>query len=474
MKGQNYAAISEHAHLDGVYPFPAVMQTRTIETNGTSIHVRVGGNGPEVVMLHGFGTTGDMWGHLASALIEDHMIVVPDLRGLGLSSKPDGGYDKKNQAADVLGVMDALGVRSAELVTHDIGIMVGFALAASHPERVNRWVAIDAPLPGVGPWDQIRLDPAMWHFGFGGKDMERLVAGRERIYLDRFWNELSRDPKRFDEAKRQHYAALYARPGAMRASFAQFRAFSQDATDNRTFSAQGKLQMPVLALGGEATFGPLIGAVIRGVAENVEDVTIPDCGHWITEEQPAETTKLIVDFLHRRNAESHVKPHADDATAMQQLPTASAEQRLKELGIKLPAPPDPFGTYAEAVQTGNLLFLTGMLPTEARAAKFVGRLGAEVNVEAGRAAARLAALNGLAVARQHLGSLDKVTRVVRLGVHMATSGDFREQPKLADAASELLQDVFGKDKNPCRLVYGVASLPLGTPVELEIIFEVAG
>jgi enamine deaminase RidA (YjgF/YER057c/UK114 family) len=156
------------------------------------------------------------------------------------------------------------------------------------------------------------------------------------------------------------------------------------------------------------------------------------------------------------------------------LPTASAEQRLKELGIKLPAPPDPFGTYAEAVQTGNLLFLTGMLPTEARAAKFVGRLGAEVNVEAGRAAARLAALNGLAVARQHLGSLDKVTRVVRLGVHMATSGDFREQPKLADAASELLQDVFGKDKNPCRLVYGVASLPLGTPVELEIIFEVAG
>jgi len=153
-------------------------------------------------------------------------------------------------------------------------------------------------------------------------------------------------------------------------------------------------------------------------------------------------------------------------------PSASAEQRLKNLGIELPAPPEPFGTYVEAVQTGNLLFLTGMLPTEGRAAKFVGRIGAELDVETGRKAAHLAALNALAVARKHLGSLDKVTRIVRLGVSMATSGDVRDQPKVADAASDLLQDVFGKEKNPCRLVYGVASLPLGTPVELEIIFEV--
>ena len=152
---------------------------------------------------------------------------------------------------------------------------------------------------------------------------------------------------------------------------------------------------------------------------------------------------------------------------------ASAEQRLKDLGIELPAPPEPFGTYVEAVQTGNLLFLTGMLPTEGRVAKFVGRIGAELDVEAGRKAARLAALNVLAVARKHLGSLDKVTRIVRLGVSMATSGDVRDQPKVADAASELLEDVFGKEKSLCRLVYGVASLPLGTPVELEIIFEVA-
>jgi enamine deaminase RidA (YjgF/YER057c/UK114 family) len=153
---------------------------------------------------------------------------------------------------------------------------------------------------------------------------------------------------------------------------------------------------------------------------------------------------------------------------------ASAEQRLKELGLKLPAPPEPFGTYVEAVQTGNLLFLTGMLPTEGHEAKFTGRVGAELDVEAGRTAAHLAALNVLAVARRHLGSLDKVTRIVRLGVSVATYGDVRDQPKVADAASELLQDVFGKDRSPCRLVYGVASLPLGAPVELEVIFEVSG
>jgi len=164
---------------------------------------------------------------------------------------------------------------------------------------------------------------------------------------------------------------------------------------------------------------------------------------------------------------------ATQTTTPESSRPASAEQRLKELGLQLPAPPQPFGIYAEAVQTGDLLFLTGMLPTEGRSAKFIGRVGAELDVEAGRKAAHLAALNVLAVARQHLGSLDKVTRIVRLGVYVATSGDVRDQPRIADAASELLQDVFGKEKNPSRLVYGVESLPLGTPVELEIVFEVA-
>jgi len=154
-------------------------------------------------------------------------------------------------------------------------------------------------------------------------------------------------------------------------------------------------------------------------------------------------------------------------------PTPSAEQRLRDLGIQLPSPPQPFGTYAEAVRTGNLLFLSGMLPTEGHTAKFIGRVGSEFDVQTGRQAARLAALNGLAVAREYLGSLDRIIRIVRLGVSLATTDDCREHPKVADGASDLLQDVFGKDRNPTRLITGVASLPLGTPVALELIFEVA-
>ena len=150
-----------------------------------------------------------------------------------------------------------------------------------------------------------------------------------------------------------------------------------------------------------------------------------------------------------------------------------AERRLIELGITLPTPPEPFGAYVEAVQTGNLLFLSGMLPTEGRVAKFVGRVNGELDVEDAQKAARLAALNAVAVAKKYLGSLNKITRVVRLGVSIATVGDVRDQPKVADAASELLQDIFGKEKSPCRLVYGVASLTLGTPVEIEAIFEVS-
>jgi enamine deaminase RidA (YjgF/YER057c/UK114 family) len=168
----------------------------------------------------------------------------------------------------------------------------------------------------------------------------------------------------------------------------------------------------------------------------------------------------------------HEHLSAQAANVKGALPT-SADQRLKELGITLPAPPEPFGAYVEAVQTGSLLFLSGMLPTEGRTAKFIGRIGAELDIETGCEAARLAALNVLAVAREYLGSLNKVTRVVRLGLSVATSGDVRYQPNIADAASELLQEVFGKERSPCRLVYGVASLPLGAPVELEAIFEVS-
>jgi pimeloyl-ACP methyl ester carboxylesterase len=277
--------------------FPTTFEIREIETNGVTIHTRVGGRGRAIVMLHGFGTTGDMWIPMASVLAADHTVIVPDLRGLGLSSKPSGGYDKKTQSQDVGGVMDALRVSRADFVTHDIGNMVGYAFAATSSDRVTRFIPIDAPLPGVGPWEQIVQDPRMWQFGFGGPDMERLVAGRERIYLDRFWNEFSLHPERIDEAKRQHYAALYAMPGAIRAGFAQFAAFGRDALDSKTYLAKGKLAVPVLAIGGEAAFGTMMATVMRVAATDVQEAIVPDSGHWIMEENPAATTTLVADFL---------------------------------------------------------------------------------------------------------------------------------------------------------------------------------
>jgi pimeloyl-ACP methyl ester carboxylesterase len=155
-------------------------------------------------MLHGFADTGDMWAPLAAALAPERTVVVPDLRGMGLSSHPEGGYDKKTQGGDVVRVLDTLGIGTADIVAHDLGTMVGYAFAAQYSDHVVRLVVMDAPLPGIGPWDEITRSPLLWHFNFWGPDVERLVKGRERIYLDRFWNELSADPKSIDEATRQH------------------------------------------------------------------------------------------------------------------------------------------------------------------------------------------------------------------------------------------------------------------------------
>src|SRR3979490_2935510 len=212
------------------------VRTEMIKTDGATIYVRVGGKGPAVVMLHGFGDPGDMWAPLANALIKDHTVIVPDLRGMGLSSYPNVGYDKKTQGVDIATIMDKLNVQKADLVTHDIGNMVGYALAAQYPDRITKWAIIDAPLPGIGPWDEILKSPMLWHFNFHGPDVDRLVKGRERIYLDRFYNELSANPKAIDETTRNHYAELYARPGNMHYAFEQFAAFSQDARDNRSFA----------------------------------------------------------------------------------------------------------------------------------------------------------------------------------------------------------------------------------------------
>jgi pimeloyl-ACP methyl ester carboxylesterase len=280
-----------------VEPFPPAFKNEIIATNGTKLYERIGGKGPAVVLLHGYGETGDMWAPLAAKLARDHTVIVPDLRGMGLSEHPTGGYDKKTQGQDIAGMLDALKVDKVDLVTHDIGNMVGYAFAAQHPDRVSKFVLIDAPLPGVGPWDDIIRNHALWHFSFYGPDAERLVKGRERIYLDRFWNEFSADPKNFDEESREHYAALYARPGAMHAGFEQFKAFDQDAADNKAFVAAGRLTMPILAVGGEKSFGPTMAAVMRAAATNVTEGLVPNSGHWVMEENPSAAIKLVADFL---------------------------------------------------------------------------------------------------------------------------------------------------------------------------------
>ena len=261
--------------------FPAGFRIERIMIDGASMYVRVGGKGPAIVMLHGFGDTGDMWAPMAAALVKGHTIIVPDLRGMGLSTHPEGGYDKKSQGAGIAKIMDALKVDKAD--------------------RITKWAIIDAPIPGIGPWDDILKSPLLWHFNFRGPDVDRLVKGRERIYLDRFYNELSANPKAIDEATRNHYAKLYARPGNMHYAFEQFATFNtKDAVDNKAFQAKGKLPMPILALGADHSFGETQALVMREVGSNVEGSIIANSGHWIMEEQPALTVKLVSAFIDKK------------------------------------------------------------------------------------------------------------------------------------------------------------------------------
>jgi pimeloyl-ACP methyl ester carboxylesterase len=283
-----------------VRDYPAGFRTERITTNGATLSVRIGGKGPAVVLIHGYGESGDMWEPLAAKLMADRTVIVPDLRGMGLSDHVESGFDKKTQGDDISGVLDTLKIDQVDVVAHDIGNMVAYAFTAQTPGRVGKLVLMDAPIPGIGPWDEILKNPLLWHFRFGGPDMERLVKGRERIYLDRFWNEFSADPRRFDEASRRHYARLYARPGAMRAGFAQFHAFDQDAVDNKVYLARGPLTMPVLAIGGEKSFGATMAVVMRAAASDVTEGIVPGSGHWIMEENPDATVKLVRAFLDAR------------------------------------------------------------------------------------------------------------------------------------------------------------------------------
>jgi pimeloyl-ACP methyl ester carboxylesterase len=283
------------------WTWPSAFHDQQMAVSGGTQYVRLGGGGPAVLLLHGFGDTGDMWVPLAEILVKDHTVIVPDLRGMGLSSHQDGGYEKTAQARDLAGILDKLEVQNVALVTHDIGNMVGYTLAARYPARVTRWVVMDAPLPGIGHWDDQLKNPKVWHFNFRGPDVERLVAGRERILLDRFYNELSATPASIDEETRDHYAALYARPGAIHDAFSgQFAAFAQDAIDNQTLVGKGKLKLPVLAIGGDHSYGDHLATEIGFAAANVRAAVIGNSGHWIMEEQPQQAIAFIVAFLEEK------------------------------------------------------------------------------------------------------------------------------------------------------------------------------
>jgi pimeloyl-ACP methyl ester carboxylesterase len=276
---------------------PSVFKAQMVHSPaGAQIYVRSAGHGPVAVLIHGYAETSDSWARLATELVKHYTVIVPDLRGIGRSSRPEGGYDKKTQAADIRAVVTTLGYDRTFVVSHDIGIMVAYAYASLYPDKVERLVVMDAPIPGIAPWDELVRDPRLWHFSFWGRDEERLVAGRERIYLDRIWNDFSASSSQPDEATRAFYAAQYAQPGAMRSGFAHFKAFSQDVADNKVFQ-RTKLTMPVLAVGGEKSFGAMEAVVMRNVATHVQEAVVPGSGHWLMEENPTYTVNLIRDFL---------------------------------------------------------------------------------------------------------------------------------------------------------------------------------
>ena len=275
---------------------------RFASVNGITMHYLIAGKGEPVILLHGYAENSHMWRPLMVELAKTHTAIAPDLRGFGRSSKPATGYDKKTMAQDVHALAQSLGLQHEVVVGHDIGLMVAYAYAAQYPNEVDRIALMDAFLPGVGDWTTVWLLRDLWHFHFYGETPLKLVAGRERIYFEHFWNDFAADPKHsVPEVDRRFYARSYAQPGAMRAGFEVFRNFEQDAKDFAQF-AQTKLSIPMLVLTGEKASGEFLIGQAKLVDTNVDGVVIKGKGHWLMEEAPQQVIPQLIAFIKKSSA----------------------------------------------------------------------------------------------------------------------------------------------------------------------------
>ena len=275
---------------------PAGFKKETVKIDGMNFNVYRGGTGETLVLLHGYAQSALMWHKAMEHYKDKYSMIVPDLRGAGLSDAPDAGYDKVTMAGDIKKIMDHYNITKARVVGHDIGLMVAYSLAATYPDRVEKLALMDAFLPGVGPGDEIYNSPDIWHFRFNGPYAEKLVKGREFTYFDALWSGFSADPKTFPMADKKQYASEYARKGRIQAGFAWFKAFPQDALANKEL-AKNKLKMPVLALGGEKANGKGLVDTMKVAAEKVQPVIVASCGHWMMEECPKQTLDALDSFL---------------------------------------------------------------------------------------------------------------------------------------------------------------------------------
>jgi pimeloyl-ACP methyl ester carboxylesterase len=275
--------------------------THQVQVDGSVVSVTVGGRGPVVVLLHGYGEDSRMWKPLAIALAPRFTVVAPDLPGIGNSSIPSSGIDMKTSARRVHDALHALGYSKVSVVGHDIGLMVAYAYAAMYRKEVGRLVLMDAFLPGVAGWEPIYNNPDLWHFRFHGPTPLALVSGRERIYFDYYWNDFAADARHsIPEVQRREYTSAYARPGRMAAGWAYFASFPETAIDFAKLATL-RLTIPVLSIGGDKSLGPQLGAQARLVSPNTTVIVLKNAGHWIMEEQPAQTMSAITQFLEQAN-----------------------------------------------------------------------------------------------------------------------------------------------------------------------------